>query len=442
MSTRTRRMRRLTVAVAGLAAAGALAAPAVAAHAATRGYTPSPHEWWFNSWHIQQEVWPVSEGAGVTVGLVDSGVQANIPDLQGVVQPGGDMLGYSTSGEQDYESNGGHGTAMAALIAGQGNGIGPVGIAPKVKILPVHAIDPSSSMTPVAQGIKYAVDHGASVINLSVGFNAPSATSCDPQLQSAVSYALARNAVVVAASGDTNKGGSGPEEPGTCAGVLAVGGVEPNGSLWQYSTQGPYVSVAAPGDHLFIVNSNGQQYSVTASGTSSSSALVSAAAALIRAKNPSMPWYKVDQQLIGTALPDGPQPNNGTGYGIIDIAKALTTTVPASAPNPPYARYQAYLKSIGQSSGSSGHGPGAQPSATAKSAKGSGTLIIVLVVVIVLLIVAALIIVMVTRGRSRRGPRNPGGGGYPPGGYGPPGQYPPAPQGQYPPPGQQYPPPR
>ncbi|MBO0806196.1 MAG: S8 family serine peptidase [Nocardiopsaceae bacterium] len=470
----TRRTRRLAAATAGLAAACALVLPAATAHAATGGYTPNPHEWWLNAshWDAQRNVWPITEGVGVTVAVVDSGVQASNPDLRGVVLPGGDMLGYPGNGEKDYAPKGGHGTAVAELIAGQGAGssrVGadPVGIAPQAKILPVHVIDPSTNNAPIVKGIKYAVDHGASIINLSLGGNAPSSTTCDPDEQEAVAYALAHDVVVVAGSGDTNLRGPAPEEPGTCAGVLTVGGVEPNGSLWQDSVQGPQVSVAAPGDNIYTVNNNGQEYSTTGNGTSFSAPLVSGAAALIRSRYPKMPWYQVDQRLIDTAIPDGPQPNNSTGYGIINVTKALEASsypVKASAPDPPYARYQAWLKTpAGQSFAKANHlstgnpagsGSGTHPGSSASgkpssSGGGSGTLIVILVVVLVIAAIIALVIVLATRNRrGPRGPGAPGGGasGYPPGPYAPPSWYPPGqqypPPGQYPqaPPGQQPPP--
>ena len=444
MTTLTRRARRIAVAVAGLAAVCALTVPAAAARASTRGYTPSSNEWWMANWDVPQKVWPVTEGSGVTVAVVDSGVQASERDLQGVVKPGADELGDSGNGEHDYAPNDGHGTAVAALIAGQGADTGTVGIAPQAKILPVHAIDPSAGMAPVANGIKYAVDHGADVINLSVGAATLSATQCDPAVQDAVSYALKHNVVVVAGAGDANLDGPRPEEPASCAGVLAVGGVESNGSLWSHSVQQPYVSVAAPADHMVYVGADGR-FTTIGAGNSFSAPLVSGAAALIRSKYPSMPWYQVDQRLIDTAIPDGQVPNDGTGYGIIDINKALSTSPPASGPNPPYRRYQTWLKSTGQSGG---QGAQAAPSASGESSGGLGTLFLIIGIVAVVLIVAAIvIIVLVTRGRNRRGPRNPGGGyplnayGLPPGQYPQPGPYAPPP-GQYPPPsGQQYPPP-
>lgn len=462
MKRLTLRTRRLVVMVAGLAAACALTVPAPVAHAATSSYTPNPHEWYFSKWGIQQGVWPVTEGSGVTVAVVDGGVQANLPDLQGVVKPGVNMVG-SGNAETDSTPNGGHGTQVAELIAGQGAGRGldgsaPVGIAPQAKILPVQVTAPDSgSEASIAEGIKYSVDHGAGVINISLGYAVMSSTTCDPRLQQAIGYALAHDVVVVAGSGDMNKT-PGPVEPATCAGVLAVGGVGPNGALWRNSTQGPQVAVAAPSDQIYVISDSGQQYSVDSNGTSYSSPLVAAAAALIRSSNPSMPWYQVDQRLIDTAVPDGKAPNNGTGYGVINIGKAVDPSqfpVKASAPNPPYARYQSWLKSSGQSASSGGGAAGESgPSSNTKSSGGS-SLLIVIVIAVVVIIVAALIIVLVSRGK-RRDPRNPGGG-YPGGGYPPPNDYAPPPSPQYPqsgpyaspgqpqypapPPGRQYPPP-
>lgn len=430
MRTLTRRMRRLAVAAAGVAAACTLALPA-AAQAAT-GYTPNSNQWYFNLWHIQQQVWPTTEGAGVTVAVLDSGVQASNPDLQGVVEPGADMLGDSGNGETDYASNGGHGTEVATLIAGQGIDNGPVGIAPQAKILPVHVTSPSGGSSVNAgtaedNGIKYAVDHGAQVINMSNGSTAPSATSCDPGLQSAVNYALAHNVILFASAGDTNLNGSTPQEPATCPGVIGVGGVEPDGSLWSGSTQGSYVSLAAPGDHMYVVSADNQHTSTISNGTSFSAPLAAAAAALIRAANPSMPWYTVAQRLTDTAIPSGSVPNNGTGYGIINVAKAVNVSqypVSSSAPNPVYARYQAYLKSSGQSGGAGTQPAQAAPSSTstATSSSGSDALIGIIVVIVVIIIVVAVIFIVVRSRKNKNGPRNPGGGsggpGYPPNPYG------------------------
>lgn len=450
------RIRRLVMAAVGtVTLTGALAAPAATARASAGGYTPNPHQWYFSKWNIQQDVWPTTEGARVTVAVLDSGVQ-NIPDLRGALIPGGDTTGNSSNGEKDYAPNGGHGTGVASLIAGQGVNGGPVGIAPQAKILPIHAAgDDNNPGTSVSQGIKYAADHGAGVINISLGDDSGEALGCDPAMQQAVSYALSRNVVIVASSGDTSSNGQDPQEPASCAGVLAVGGVEPDYSMWSGSTQGLDVSVAAPGDKLFTVSSDGYQYSYTSNGTSFSAPLVSAAAALIRSKYPQMPWYQVDQRLVATATPAaGSVPNSGVGYGVINIAKALDVSgdpLSASAPDPTYIRYQKWLKANGQAQAAGG-----AASSSGKSG-GIGAGAIIGIVVGVLVVAAIVILIVVTTGRSRRrrgpGPRGPGapGSGYPPPAYGapgqqqyppgqpqPPGPYPPQP-GQYAPPGGQYP---
>lgn len=378
----------MTVVAAGLAAAAGLGLPAAAAQAMTgqiAQYTPSANEWWLANWQVQQKVWPLTAGAGVTVAVVDSGVQASVPDLRGAVAPGGDVLGDSGTGKTDLDtSEDGHGTAVAVLLAGQGYGTGTVGIAPQAKILPVAvsspgASGPSTSET-VAAGIMFAVRHGAAVINLSLGLDVLSAASCDPGLQDAVAYALTHNVVVIAGAGDVNITGPGPVQPASCAGVLAVGGVEPDGSLWPDSPQQPYVSVAAPGDHMVYVGRDGR-YTTTGYGTSFSSPLVSGVAALIRSRYPKMPWYQVDQRLIGTAIPEGTSvPNDGYGYGIIDPARAVNASafpVTALAPDPVYAKFRAWLAtpagiSFAQANGlPSGSAATAAPAASAGA--GTGT---------------------------------------------------------------------
>jgi hypothetical protein len=117
--------RRLASAIAavGVLAAGGLlmaAGPAQAESAVSSQarLTPNPGEWWLADWQVGQKVWPLTQGAGVTVAVLDTGVQASLPDLRGVVRPGGDMTGGGSRGETDIAARGdGHGTAVAALIA-------------------------------------------------------------------------------------------------------------------------------------------------------------------------------------------------------------------------------------------------------------------------------------------------------------------------------------
>ncbi len=381
--------------------------------------TPGPGEWWFAGWQVQQRVWPLTEGAGVTVAEVESGVQASVPDLRGVVLPGANLTGSGGNGDTDIQvGEDGHGTAMAVVIAGQGAGTGTVGIAPRARILPVvvGGSGPASVST-AAAGIRYAVAHGAQVIDMPFGIGETSPASCDPVLQAAVAYALGHDVVMVASSGDASRY-AGPDEPASCAGVLAVGGIEPGGSLWRGSTREPYVAVAAPADHMVYVGRDGR-YTTTGAGTSFSAALTAGAAALIRSRYPHMPWYEVDQRLIATATPAGrPVPNTGYGYGIVNLARAVNASaypVRASAPNPVFARFRAWLATPPGRAAAARYGIGG-PGAAAASRPLPGppppagmTLeeIVVTGVAAVCAFVAALVFVLRMSSR-RRAPLRPG----------------------------------
>ena len=172
-----------------------------------------------------------------------------------------------------------------------------MGIAPKARILPVivGGSGPASVST-AAAGIRYAASHGAQVIDLPFGIGKTSPTACDPVLQAAIAYALGRDVVLVASSGNASRF-AGPAEPASCAGVLVVGGIEPGGSLWPGSTREPYVAVAAPGDHMVYVGRDGR-YTTAGAGTSFSAALTAGAAARIRSRYPGMPWYQVALLLV------------------------------------------------------------------------------------------------------------------------------------------------
>ena len=245
---------------------------------------PRAGEWWLTTWKMQPIVWPLTEGAGVTVAVIDTGVQADVPDLRGAVLPGGDATGRHTNGETDLNTDGdGHGTMMAVLIAGQGRGTGMIGMAPQAKILPVVVTTGGSDATSdpgvIAAGITYAANHGARVIDVSQELVSGSQSGCDPAEQAAVAYALARDAVVVAAAGDTSLIGTRPAEPASCAGVVAVGAVEPNRVLWPGNTHQPYLTVVNPGADL-ITSGRGGRLVTGVSGTRAASALAAGAIAV------------------------------------------------------------------------------------------------------------------------------------------------------------------
>lgn len=336
-----------TLAVAGLAVIPAGAAQAgqtlqvfQARNARLPGPAPQPGEWWFSKWDIRQQVWPLTQGAGVTVAVLDSGVQASVSSLQGAVVPG-TVIGGSGNAEQDSDSGPrGHGTQMASLIAGRG-GSGIAGIAPKAKILPVELtkelpVDATAStrfklgrgsLDQLAAGISYSVSHGAQVINISgaaVSIASALGVSCggDDTLQAAIDNAVAHNVVVVAASGNFSQEVNFPVVPASCPGVLAVGGVDQDGSWDQGADTGLYVAVAAP----FNQETQGPDGKLYApSGTSGAAALVSGEAALIRSRYPKMPWNEVVTRITSQVVdpPGWPVPSAGHGYGIPDIARAV-----------------------------------------------------------------------------------------------------------------------
>ncbi|WP_433191017.1 S8 family serine peptidase [Actinoallomurus sp. CA-150999] len=298
---------------------------------------PRPEEWWFGTWDIQEKVWPLSKGKGVTVALIDSGVNAGLPDLRGRILPGRNIIGPSGDGRKDLDKGGGHGTAMAATIVGQGLGAGMVGIAPEANILPIY-----STVEDLAPAIDYATDHGAKVINVSQGLaSPPSAGGCDRGIQRAITRAIQHDVVLVASAGNDASMGVMNQEPAQCPGFLTVGAVDYKFNPWVDSQPAPYVAVAAPGVHTGSIGKTGTFFP-NLSGTSNSAALASGVVALVRAKYPKMPAREVVQRIIGTARDvASPGRDDQTGYGLIRPYHALTDKVSASSPNPVYSAWDA-----------------------------------------------------------------------------------------------------
>lgn len=261
-------------------------------------------------------VWHLTRGAGVTVAVVDSGVDAN-PQFGDRVTLGPD-LAAGHAGPADCV---GHGTSVASIIAAAPTaGISFAGVAPAARILSLKISDSdvfSDNVTPEA--IRDAVELGATVINLSL------ATSSDSEpLRSAVDFALSRNVVVVAAAGnDDAESGVGPFYPAAYPGVLSVGAVAPDGSLASFSDTHTPVSVTAPGVNITSAYPGvfPDSYDSAADGTSFAAAFVSGVVALVRAYHPSLDEAQVVARIEATA--DGPA-GPGTGHGLINPLKAVT----------------------------------------------------------------------------------------------------------------------
>jgi subtilisin family serine protease len=193
-------------------------------------------------WHLADiglpSAWSMATGAGVTVAVLDTGVTAGADGFDRLL-PGIDLA----DGDSDPRDTDGHGTHVAGTIAqATDNGYGTAGVAPDASILPVRVLGSggSGSMVDVADGIVWAVDQGADVINLSLGSGGSSRV-----LASAVDYAVSNGVLLVAASG--NDGRTRVDWPAAYEGVMAVGAVDARGSVTPYSNEGSALSLVAPG---------------------------------------------------------------------------------------------------------------------------------------------------------------------------------------------------
>ncbi|MFF1642594.1 type VII secretion-associated serine protease mycosin [Streptomyces sp. NPDC058252] len=289
-------------------------------------------QWALDAMHTQ-EAWRTTKGKGITVAVLDTGVDAQHPDLAGNVLTGKDMVGFGASrGERAWAR---HGTAMAGIIAGHGHGAGDadgvMGIAPEAKILPVRVIleDGDSARTKarttrgnaLAEGIRWATDHGADVINLSLGDDSKSAHP-EPAEDEAVQYALKKGVAVVASAGNGGEKGDHVSYPAAYPGVIAATAVDQYGTRASFSTRRWYATVSAPGVDVVIADPDDRYYEGW--GTSAASAFVSGAVALVKAAHPGLTPAQIKQLLEDTArnAPNGGR-DDARGFGFIDPAAAI-----------------------------------------------------------------------------------------------------------------------
>ncbi len=263
--------------------------------------------------------WTVTQGQGVTVAVVDSGVDFS-PQLAGRVS----AIDLTGQGPRDCV---GHGTAVASLIAAtdaRARGIPFYGVAPAARILSVKVNTGETGFSRLlAQGIRDAATAGAQVINVSVQTAASS-----PALRAAVAFALRRDAVVVAAAGNDNPGsGTGPYYPAAYPGVLSVGAVDQSGTLTTYTDRKTTVSVTAPGSGIASAWPGG--YNPASQGTSFAAAFVSGVAALVRAAYPRLTAAQVVRRIEATA--DGTAGAH-TGAGMVNPVQAVTAVLPRARP--------------------------------------------------------------------------------------------------------------
>ncbi|MFJ6851299.1 type VII secretion-associated serine protease mycosin [Streptomyces sp. NPDC091271] len=277
-----------------------------------------------------EEMWRSSTGKGITVAVIDSGIDTSNPDLQGQILKGKDFApGESGDEHSDYD---GHGTGMAALIAGTGDsrgGDGAFGLAPGVKILPVRVPDKAPNLAAdieqfnatVPAAIRYSADQGAQVINISRGTSEGSR-----QLSDSVKYALSKGSLVFVAVGNDAKSTNSVKYPGATPGAVGVAAIGKDLQRTEESQFGPQVDLSAPGEEM-IHACKSETGLCTSHGTSDATALASASAALIWSKYPDWTNNQVLRVLLNTAggPTTGEERVDDIGYGIVRPRIALET---------------------------------------------------------------------------------------------------------------------
>ncbi|MFH8379384.1 S8 family serine peptidase [Kitasatospora sp. NPDC018058] len=386
-----------------------------------------PDQWHLDAMHAS-EMWKTSKGEGVTIAVIDGGFKLDHPDLEGQFLPGKDFSG-GAGGVGSYGD--GHGTEMASLIAGTGKsngGTGAYGLAPGSKILPlkinngtVGPVVSTDFLGQIGQAVTYSVEQGAKVINISQGISSVATSPDDVEkLNKILAWARGKGSLVVSSVGNSADSGNLVEYPSALPNVVGVGAVGRDVVATSESQQGPQVILAAPGVDM-VEACTGKTGYCKSHGTSASSALVSASAALVWAVHKDWTANQILRVLINTAgkPTDGSVRNNDVGYGVVRPRIALTdpgdpgpadvSPLPADAATPSAGPSPSASSSVSASSVPSASAspsdvavgvPTAQPKADASSGSGGSAVPIVAAVVAGLVLVAGVVFVVVRRRKS------------------------------------------
>jgi type VII secretion-associated serine protease mycosin len=357
MTRATARLRRTVSALLSATIIGGIAATAIATAPAAQADTWRDKEYWLKEAGITK-AWEVSKGANVKVAVIDSGVDANHPDLKGVLAGGHDVSGAGTSdGRKSIGAKPEHGTLVATMLAGRGHQPkkaasakpspsatpsknmpdGIMGVAPEAEILSVStwlgSANPGgkSDQDQIPEAVRWAVDNGAKVINISLGSTSP---EWPQSWDAAFLYAEQKDVVIVAAAGNRVGGNVQVGAPATIPGVLTVAGLDRSGAAsTDSSSQGISIGVAAPAEKL-VGGLPGGSYAEWA-GTSGATPIVSGVAALIRSKWPQMSAKQVINRIVSTTKDAGaPGKDPLYGFGVLNAEAALTENVAETQSNP------------------------------------------------------------------------------------------------------------
>lgn len=380
-------------------------------------------EWWIGRLGLQQS-WKITKGTGVTVAVLDDGVDATVPDLRGAMVPG--FAVGASSGSQlkitdpDVAQDArGHGTSMAVEIAGRGIGPGILGVAPEAKILPVLLFGDGHDQWAAALDKLSAMASPPQVVDLSMLYGSHP-EPCPSDVQQAVQRAVAKGMILVAGAGDQATLGSRATYPASCKGVVAVGAFDSDAKVSPDSQRQPYVSLGGPG--VQIVGYNRARQTMTSDSTTDAASIVAGEIALVRAHYPALSPRQVVARMFATASKSaysGPrygQAGDALGFGPAVAYYALTENVPANAPNPVYDDLAKLAPAPPASRGSatsdapSTHGNVTQsfPNSSNGGSSGSNTgLIIGIVVAVVVVLLVGGFLLARRRGRHNAPPGMP-----------------------------------
>lgn len=375
------------------------------------------HEWWLGLLRMH-DVWHISKGAGVTVAVVGNGVDDRLGDLRGQVLPGIDFTGMSPYGrldKSDQPDGGGlsDSTQAAAMIAGTGKGYGYLGMAPAAKILPVKIgdssqpdFDPVKSVNWPGEGVRWAVGHGAKVIDL-VGASLGVANTCPRQgdvmgltksgdLAAAIAYAYQHDVITVVAAG-TGGDGKANGLGSTCPGAIVVTADDLN---FDVLNEGPTADFVASGIDVPEFQLNGKVLLTGNASSNDAAAILAGDFALLRSRYPRASARRIVTIAVWHGYHGHAKPatriDSMRGYGEVAPWTALTRPTAPNASNPIYDQF---ARELGTPTPSPGHrSSGASDGIERKGATDSAGLLIGIVAAA---LVAALAVVVLAR-RSRR----------------------------------------
>ncbi len=281
---------------------------------------------WSHSMVGSEQFWDRGISASnLVAAVIDTGVDGSHTEFSGRMVAGYNFVAGDTNADDDH----GHGTHVSGIISAAGNnGIGVAGAVWDAKIMPIKVMDSSGSGSyfNIAQGITFAADNSATVINMSLAGGGASTT-----LQSAVTYAWNRNVMVFAATGN-----SGKEElmyPAACDHAIGVGATDSSDTIASYSTTGAHVDLTAPGSGIISTYPGGTY--VTWSGTSMATPLAAGIGLMVQAAFPGIANDAAEQMIVDAAIDRGPAGrDNQHGQGRVDVT-GIVAQIPGGSVSPP-----------------------------------------------------------------------------------------------------------